>query len=180
MDITKKRFGRSEALLEKRFLATLAFYFSKRVWPSDPNIRLEKYKLRWIFVIRLRKSIYPGGPLKRSGCENTFNFTGGMLKWPAWKNRFSQAEPYVVRLRKSYLHRKISKSQTQVLNLIFNSTPPHHSPSPLHLAYYLQLNSARPRQGVSSSVGVGVGVAVDTNERWQLREGAVCARRAAA
>ena len=38
---------------------SLLFFF-RRVWPSEPNACQRKYKPRWIFVIRLRKSILAG------------------------------------------------------------------------------------------------------------------------
>lgn len=43
-------------------------------------------------AVRLRKSILPGGPLKRSACKNTFIFAGGPFKWSVWKIWFLQAD----------------------------------------------------------------------------------------
>ena len=102
-------------LLEKWFLATLVFYFSRRVWPSELNGRLKKYKSGWSWP---------------SACENQF-FQVDYLRGPPEKIWFLQAEPYVVRLQKSFLYQKKSSHPYPLLSTT------HFPPPPLSLSFSL-------------------------------------------
>lgn len=121
------------------FLAMLAFYFSRRVWPSEPNIRLRKYEPRWIFVIRLWKSFFSGGPLKRSTWKK-YDFCRWNLMWSTCKN-----------------HAYIKKNLSHILS---SPLPTTLIPSSLSLSFpsgSLPSPSFLPAEGRGVGVGVGGG-----------------------
>lgn len=77
-------------------------------------------------AVRLRKSILPGGPLKRSACKNTFIFAGGPFKWSVWKIWFLQAD------LKWSACKNHGKKKNLSLILILSTT--HFPPPPLSLS----------------------------------------------